>query len=189
MRRRALLILAAGAGLGGCGFHPAYAPSASGALGPAQAQLAAIDVPILADRQGQLMRQALQARLYGPGIAEAKQYRLVVDFSVSSEGIAIQPDNSTARIRMIGVGRWTLYGLDPALKVLTTGFTRTVDGLNPIDNQPFAQDEESETVTRRMAENLAEGIVLQLTAYFDKQARPAAHARAQSAAKGGPLRS
>lgn len=187
MRRRALLILAAASGLGGCGFHPAYAPTESGALGPAQAQLAAIDVPVLPDRQGQLMRQALQARLYGPGIAEAKQYRLVVDFSVSTEGIAIQPDNSTARMRMIGIGRWTLYALDPAPKVLTTGFTRTLDGVNPIDNQPFAQDEETETVTRRIAENLADGIVLQLTAYFDKQARSGARSAAGTGAKGGPL--
>jgi LPS-assembly lipoprotein len=181
MRRRALLALVGASALGGCGFHPAYAPAASGALGPAQTRLAAIDVPVLPDRSGQLMRQALQARLYGPGIAEAKQYRLVVDFSISTEGIAIQPDNSTARIRMIGIGRWTLYGLDPTPKVLTTGFARTLDGVNPIDNQPFAQDEETETVTRRIAENVADAIVLQLVAYFDKQVR--------SAAQDGPRRS
>ena len=135
MRRRALLTLAAASAACGCGFHPLYAPGAGGALGPAQAQLAAIDVPRLADRPGQLMRQALQARLYGPGLAEAKQYRLIVDFSVASEGIAIQPDNSTARIRLIGIGRWTLYGLNPAPKVLTTGFTPHGRRAQP-DRQP-----------------------------------------------------
>ena len=185
MRRRALLSLAAASAVAGCGFHPVYAPGPAGTLGVAQAQLAAIDVPRLPDRGGQLMRQALQARLYGAGLSEAKQYRLIVDFSVASEGISIQPDNSTARVRMIGIGRWTLYGLNPAPKVLTTGFTRTVDGLNPIDNQPFAQDEETETVTRRIAGNLADQIVLQLATYFDKQAR----AGTRSAAREGSLRS
>ena len=99
MRRRALLTLAAASAVSGCGFHPLYAPGPGGTLGAAQAQLAAIDVPRLADRPGQLMRQALQARLYGPGLAEAKQYRLIVDFSVASEGIAIQPSNTRNRSR------------------------------------------------------------------------------------------
>jgi LPS-assembly lipoprotein len=183
MRRRALLLLGAATGLAGCGFHPLYAPAASGTLGAAQAKLAAIDVPVIPDRSGQLMRQALQARLYGPGIAEAKQYRLTVDFSIANEGIAIQPDNSTARQRMTGFGRWTLYALDPGPRVLTTGFTRTLDGLNPIDNQPFASDEETETVTRRIAQNLADQIVLQLATYFDRQAREGR----RSAMRDGPL--
>ena len=177
MRRRSLLragaSLAAGSlatgVLAGCGFHPAFAPAGAGLTAPNQAELAAIEVPVFPERSGMLMRQALQTRLDGPGNAIAKRYRLIVQFNITSEGISIQPDNSTARIRMVGSGRWTLYGLSPTLSVLSTGDAHSVDGLNPIDNQAFAQDEETETVTRRLANNLADQIVLQLAAFFDRR--------------------
>ncbi len=82
-----------------------------------------------------LMRQALQQRLYGADDAAAKRYRLVVEFSVATDALAIQPDNSVARLRMTGTGRWVLYSLSPTLTVLTTGTARSLDGAQP-DRQP-----------------------------------------------------
>ena len=52
-------------GLAGCGFEPVYMPSAGDTPGVAQRELAAIDVAIIPDRPGQLLRQALQQRLGG----------------------------------------------------------------------------------------------------------------------------
>jgi LPS-assembly lipoprotein len=179
MLRRAFLMLGLTGTLAACGFHPLYAPR-DGATGPVSAELAAVEVPVMPDRSGQLMRQALQARLDGPGLSVPKQYRLIATFGLTSEGIAIQPDTSTARIRLVGTGTWTLYRTSPVLTVVTSGSSRVLDGLNPISNQPFAQDEEMGTVTRRIAENLADQIVLQLATYFDKQARPARTAAADA---------
>jgi LPS-assembly lipoprotein len=182
MRRRAFLVLGATGTLGACGFHPLYAPQGQVA-GAVQSNLAAIEVPVMPDRSGQLMRQALQARLEGPGLAVPKQYRLIASFGLSSEGIAIEPDTSTSRIRLIGTGTWTLYRTSPTLTVVTSGTSRVLDGLNPISNQPFAQDEEMGTVTRRIAENLADQIVQQIAVYFDKQAT----GQRRAAASGAPL--
>ena len=46
----------------GCGFQPVYMPTASGKAGVAQRELASVYVPIIPERPGQLLRQALQER-------------------------------------------------------------------------------------------------------------------------------
>ena len=51
---------------------------------------------------------------------------------------------------------------------VTTGRARAVDGLNTFDQQYFAQDLETETVQRRIAEAVADQITAQLATYFDK---------------------
>jgi LPS-assembly lipoprotein len=175
MRRRALLVLAAGS-LGGCGFHAVYAPQPNGDPSPAQVELAAIDVAIIPDRFGQEMRQALQARLEASGLAVAKRYQLTVAPGLSETGIAIEPDTSVTRIRVVGTGTWTLRSTTPPTPIVTSGTSRVLDGYNLLDNQPFASDLEGDTVLRRVAEALADQITIQLAAFFDRQAR----ARAKS---------
>jgi LPS-assembly lipoprotein len=172
MRRRDLLV-AAGAGsiLAGCGFRPLYAPAAGGAAGAAQTDLAAVAVPNLPERGGQLMREALQARLDPGNMALAKRYELSVGFGVATEGIGILPDSSVTRNRLIGTASWILQALDPARTRLAGGNARAVDGYDVIDNQFFASVLESETLQRRLADRLAEQIVLQVAAYFDHRAR------------------
>ena len=62
--RRFLVAAAAAAGLGGCGFRPLYGKfgATGGAVAP---ELASIYVTVMSERQGQLLRQALQQRLAG----------------------------------------------------------------------------------------------------------------------------
>jgi LPS-assembly lipoprotein len=170
MNRRRLLVLAAGTSLAGCGFQPVYMPTASGKAGVAQRELAAIQVNLIPDRPGQVLRQALQARLEMGDSAEAHRYDLSVGFSVAGEGIAIQPDNNVTRIRFIGGATWTLIAQDPGRTRLSSGSAKAVEGLNVFDTQYFAADMETEVVTRRLADALADQIVIQLAAYFRKRA-------------------
>ncbi len=170
MNRRRLLVLAAGASLSGCGFQPVYMPTASGKAGVAQRELAAIQVDLIPDRPGQVLRQALQDRLEMGASVEAHHYDLSVGFSVSGEGIAILPDNNATRIRMIGGATWTLLAQDPARTKLSSGYAKAVDGYNLFDSQYFAADLETEVVTRRLADALADQIVIQLAAFFRKRA-------------------
>jgi LPS-assembly lipoprotein len=169
MRRRALL-LTAGAGLSGCGFQPVYMPTASGKPGVAQRELAAIHVDVIADRPGQLLRQALQERFELSGGITERHYDLIVGFSISGEGIAIQPDSTVTRIRNIGSASWKLVAQDPGRTNLTSGSAKAVDGLNLFDEQYFGADLENEAVTRRLANALADQITLQLAAFFRKRA-------------------
>ena len=168
--RRHFLLAAAGAALSGCGFQPVYMPTASGNAGVAQRELAAIHVDLIPDRPGQVMRQALQERFERDGTGVAQRYDLSVGFSVSGEGIAIQPDSSVTRIRMIGNANWTLVAQDPGRTKLSSGYAKAVDGLNVIDTQYFAMDLENEVVTRRLANALADQITIQLAVFFRKRA-------------------
>lgn len=171
-RRAGLLGLAAG-WLGGCGFRPMYARSSGGSAGPVSGELAAVSVEVISDRPGQLLRQALQRRLEGGG-GGARRYALAVDYSISGEGIGIRRDNTVTRLRFIGRAQWALRAEDAARTVLTRDTVRAVDDLNVFNEQFFAADLETETVQRRLAERLADQIVLQLGVYFNRRSPPAA---------------
>lgn len=145
-------------------------PAANGDPGPAQTELAAIFVPVIPEHTGQFLRQALQQRLEGAGTGVAKRYTLSASYGIASDALAIQPDTSSSRVRLIGTAPWilTTVGLSP--QRLTTGQGHVVDGYNILDQQYFAAQVENDTVTRRMAETLADQIVTQLAAYFRRQA-------------------
>jgi LPS-assembly lipoprotein len=168
--RRGLLSLAVTA-LSGCGFQPVYMPTASGKAGVAQRDLAAIEVDLIPDRPGQLLRQALQDRLAMGASGVERRYELkVVGFGISGEGIAIQSDNSATRYRSIGTANWSLIAQDPGRTPLSSGSARSIDALNIFDEQYFAADLEVEAVQRRVAEALADQIAIQLAIFFRKRA-------------------
>ena len=169
MRRRRMLALAAGVTLSGCGFQPVYMPTASGKAGVAQRELAAIQVDIIPDRPGQLLRQALQDRLEMGSSGVARRYELSVAFGISGEGIAIEQNTTVTRLRMIGTATWTLVAQDPGRTRLTSGSAKSVDAINIFDAQYFAADLENETAQRRLAEALADQITLQLATFFRRQ--------------------
>ena len=170
MARRAVL-LGGGVALAGCGFRPLYMPSASGAPGPAAAEMSAIYVPVASERPGQLLRQALQQRFEGSGTGTAKRYELVASIAVSAEAIAIQRDSSSSRIRLTGSAPWVLRVLSLEHPVLVQGTSRILDGYNILDQEYFAADLESEVVIRRVADALADQITTQVGAFFLERAK------------------
>jgi LPS-assembly lipoprotein len=155
-------------GLAGCGFHPVYEPRSAKDSG-AQAALGTVDVALMPERSGQLVRQELQARL-DRGDGFAKKYELSVSFSVAADAIGIQQDTSVTRLRMVGTANWSLRSLDAARPVVTTGIARSVDGVNILDEQYFEADLAGETATRRIAAAVADQITLQLSSYFSRVA-------------------
>lgn len=161
----------------GCGFQPVYMPTASGKPGVAQRELASVYVPVIPERPGQLLRQALQKR-FGDDSGAASAYDLRVAFSISGEGIAIQTNTIASRIRFIGDASWTLVPRDAAQNPIASGSARAMDGINIFDEQYFAADLQTEAVQGRIAENIAQQIATQLAIWFRKQAT-------QSAAKSG----
>jgi LPS-assembly lipoprotein len=174
MRRRAVLGLGASAGagvlVGACGFRPVYMPTGSGRPGTATRELAAIEVGVIPDRPGQLLRQALQDRLEGSTTGVPRLYDLSVDYSVPGEGLGIRQDNSVTRVRLTGRASWTLRAQTPQRPVVTTGSARVVDDYNVIDQQYFGADLENETAQRRIANAVADQIALQLAVFFRRRA-------------------
>lgn len=163
-------VLLAALGLSGCGFSPVYMPSAGNTQGVAQRELAEIDVAVIPDRPGQLLRQALQERLWGTGAAATPLYTLNVGYWIAGEGIAILPDNTATRVRMFGNANWTLVGRDPTHTPITSGYSRVQDAVNIFQNQYFGAELETEQVYRRLADSMADQITLRLAAFFRNQA-------------------
>ncbi|MGA3398002.1 MAG: LPS assembly lipoprotein LptE [Acetobacteraceae bacterium] len=170
LSRRKLLTLGSTGVLAGCGFQPVYMPTAAGRAGPAQRELAAININLIPDRPGQLLRQDLQERLASDSGETPQRYDLAVTFSISGEGIGVEPDNAATRIRLIGNAHWTLKARDPAQTQVTSGSARAMDAFNVLDQQYFAADIDNEQVQRRLASALADQIAMQLAVFFRRRA-------------------
>ncbi len=160
---RRALVLGLAAMTAGCGFHPVY-----GEGQPASATLAAVYVGIIPNRSGQLLRQALQARLEGSAGDAPKRFTLGVGYFESITGLDVQGDNSTTRNRTVGNATWSLRPADNPAIQLAGGTVRSVDGYNIIDEQFFYQDLEEDAAEHRLAQALADQIVLAMAVYFDK---------------------
>jgi len=166
MNRRGFLTLClTGTALAGCGFQPVYMPTASGKPGMAERELASVDIAIIPDRPGQLLRQALQDRFVSDA-GGLHRYRLTTSFYIAGEGINIQTGTEASRVRLIGVANWQLLTRDPTAKKLTFGSTHVVDGYNIFSGQFAAAVMESEALQKRIAEAVADDITLQLATWF-----------------------
>jgi LPS-assembly lipoprotein len=148
---------------GGCGFHAVYA-----AGNPSMAALSSVYVDLLSNRNGQLLRQALQARLEATDDTTPKRYTLKVTSFEHVTNVNVQQDNSVTRQRAYTDATWTLYALDKPSEQLATGKVRSVDGYNVIDGQFFYQNLETEAAEHRLADALAEQVVLGLANYFNR---------------------
>ncbi len=155
--------------LSGCGFRPLYLPQ-GGRGGPAARALAAVYVPVIPERAGQLLRQALQQRLDGAGTGGRKQFELLASVVVASEGLGILQDSSATRVRLTARGPWSLRQLDPEHTVVARGSSLILDGYNILNQQYFAADLESSAALRRIAESLADQIVTQVASILTRRA-------------------
>ncbi len=158
-------LLAALLSLGGCGFQPVYMPTASGNPGVAERELASVDVAVIADRPGQLLRQSLQKRMASDGGGQ-KRYDLRVSYWIAGEGVSVLTDNSATRLRLTGYANWVLVSSDPSQARLTAGSARAFDAINVLNNQFFAIDQQNDVVQQRIADQVAEQIATQLAIWF-----------------------
>ena len=152
----------------GCGFRPVYGARNDLAMS-GQGELAAIDVGLIPERTGQLLRQALQQRMNRSDDAPAKRYQLTVSLGISGDAIGIQQDSTATRLRQVATAAWSLKMLDPARTLVANGTARALDGVNIIDQQYFAADLEGEAAQRRITDAVADQITLQVAAFFARR--------------------
>ena len=168
---RRTLLLGAASGLAGCGFHPVYGPLANG--GTIRPELASVFVAVMPERQGQLLRQALQRRFEGTDGSVSKRYELTGGLAIGAEGLGIQQDTSATRVRINGTADWKLTELGTVSKPLTSGSARALDGYDVNNQQYFATDLETSAAIARIAETVADQITLELALFFRKRAQAA----------------
>ena len=168
---RRTLLLGAASSLAGCGFRPLYGTIGNG--GTVRPELASIYVAVMTERQGQLLRQALQRRFEGSDSGVAKRYELTGSMTVAGQAIGVQSDSSSTRTRLNAVAPWSLHQLDPKRTVLASGTARATSGININDQQYFAADLEQSSAVRGLAETVAEEITLDIAAFFRRRAETA----------------
>jgi LPS-assembly lipoprotein len=160
--RRALLLGLTGLGLAGCGFRPLYAPNMAGHGGAVSAELAAVKVGLVPDRNGQLLRRALERRLNPSGTGTAPRYDLTLSLTLNSEQQGFSRDGVASRIRYVALAPWNLVTRDTPPKTVASGTERAFDAFNIPDNQFFASDMSREAMERRLVEAVADQLVQRL---------------------------
>ncbi|WP_174504195.1 hypothetical protein [Acidiphilium sp. C61] len=160
-----VLALALPLALAGCGFRPLYGGGPAGAA--VSAQLDEVDVGLLPDRQGQLLRQALEADLQRAGAPGFYRYYLKVSYGGwAGQPLGLQPDSSNTRVRYIASARWELTAEGNRTTVIARGTAEAMDAANIIDNQNFAATLDQGVLRHHFAQRLARQITAQLAAYF-----------------------
>jgi LPS-assembly lipoprotein len=170
LSRRRLLAVSSLVALAGCGFQPIYAPGKDGAMGIAQTGLSQIDVGLIPERTGQMLREQLQDRFERGHPNPTKLYDLTVGFGITGDLNAVQRDNNATRLRFTGTATWNLISRDAQRRTLASGTARSVDGANQLDGQYFFGDLNTEATYRRIVQAVADQMTLQLANYFNKQA-------------------
>ena len=154
-------------GLAGCGFRPLYGSYAFDRA--TVAELAQIRVDLLGDRQGQLLHNALLARLNPRGEPVQARYTLSVQYGASEAQSALRKDDTATRDTLTFNVR---YQLVQGETVITAGnFSRQLS----YDYLPehYSNVTADADMRRRAADLLAEEIRNQLAAYFTRRAASA----------------
>lgn len=160
--------------LGGCGFRPVNGVARAGGVEPALAdELAAVQVTLIPERFGQLLRRNLQQRLTIGAAPRAPRHELRVQPSLLGEAVGIDREGSATRVRSIATARWALVRIGPPEAVVASGFERSLDASNVPTNQFFAADSSREAAERRLADALAQEVVTRVALALRRQAGPA----------------
>ena len=178
--RRALLVAPLLA-LGACGFRPVYGPGgevASSGVGPNEpglrASMATVRVGIIPERNGQLMRRALQRQLEGNQPGEQGRYELDVSLVYATEVLGYQTDGLATRVRIIATANWVLATMGAPREVVDRGSARTLDAYNLPNLQFFASDASREDMERRLVAELSDRVVLGVAVALRRRTRAAA---------------
>ena len=128
-----------------CGFQPLYGEKASSAV--TNTELAAIDIDLIRDREGQMLRNELLDRFQPRGAALKPLYRLSVALTQQKVGLAIRPDETGSRANLIIVANYTIRDMADG-KVVFNGTSRAVTGFNVLTSDFATSSSEADAVRR-----------------------------------------
>ncbi|MEQ9814680.1 MAG: hypothetical protein RLO50_18020 [Azospirillaceae bacterium] len=169
-RRRALLggigaLLLACGGLAGCGFQPLYGDL--GGYGPVAQQLAAIDIGVIAEREGQLMRTNLIERLNPNGRPADPAYTLDVTLTETQRNLGVREDDTSTRGNLTIEAAFVLTDLARG-ETVYRDTARTITSYNILDDQ-FATLIAERDARDRAIRATSEQIRTQLALHFAQE--------------------
>lgn len=163
LSRRALLLSGSVLALAGCGFRPLYGRGSVAADGPVRDELAAVEIPVVANREGQILRNNL-IRLFNPdGRPSLPRYRLAVGLTISEVELGIRRDDTATRANLIASARYVLT--DSAGQRMTSGSSRAIASFNILSDE-FATLSGSEDARDRALAEIAQDIRTRIAIHF-----------------------
>ena len=177
IRRRRLIAGGAAAlgaaGLAGCGFRPLYGETAGGNGGDGGGTggrvadaLATVQVGVIADRPGQLLRGYLLERLNPAGRPAAPAYRLRVELDESRQALATAADDTVTRSRLLVTADYSLTDLAEDTVVLERSH-RAVTSFN-IQDDLFGSRVSVESARDRSLVDISEQVRRDLALFFQR---------------------
>jgi LPS-assembly lipoprotein len=163
-RRRRKRILALTTALAvtaaGCGFQPIHGQR-SEASGTA---LAAIDIGLIADRTGQMLRNELLQQMQPQGGTTPARYGLAITLGESLQELAIRKDETATRTKLIMTARFSVTSRADG-KGLFTGSVQSANSYDILTSD-FATLSAREDARRRAVQQLATGIKQRLSVWL-----------------------
>lgn len=150
--------------LAGCGFKPLYGAKSAARQSAAVPAMAQIEIPPIADRTGQILRNELRDRLSRGGPQPAPLWRLDVAVDEIREDLVILRDATSTFANYTVDARWVLTRLDTDAPVLRGRARRSTSF--SIATSEFATLQAQNDARDRAVASVADDIRLRLGLYF-----------------------
>ncbi len=164
---RRTVLLAFGAMLAGCGFHPLLKQVDDTGV---RSELEAIEVTGLNDRVGYLVESSLLNKLNPTGLSVPSRYVLEIHLTQSINALGIQLDNTITRFDLSLDAKFDLRDQNNQ-QVIYHGTVRRIASYNA-STAPYSELTAQQDAQRRAADELGNDIRNQLAVYFSRQPEP-----------------
>jgi len=159
-RAARILALVAALAVAGCGFQPIHGQRSAAS----SEALATIDIGLIADRTGQMLRNELLRQMQPRGGRTPARYALSVSMGESLQNLAIRKDETATRANLILIARFSVTSRSDDKK-LFSGTARSVNSYNILTSD-FATLSAREDARRRGVQQLASGIKERLSVWL-----------------------
>jgi LPS-assembly lipoprotein len=162
--RRGVVLLMAASALGGCGFHPLYAPRAPRDWDP---DLAAIAVTPIPNRAGQILALALRENLNPGGASVATRWRLTTTLTLGRADLGIQR-NATATSSEITVSAsYAIVDVSSGKQVYSSS-SRAIGDFNQL-NDAYATQVAADDAQDRALHEVADEMAMRMALFVRQQ--------------------
>lgn len=160
VNRRLFLAGIASLTLSACGFQPLYGNSEQ--FGPVADELALINVDVIANRSGQLLRTFLIQRLNPDGRPTDPAFTLQVGLDETITNLGIQRDDTATRSNLTIVATYTLTSAADG-QAIYLNTTQVITSFNILDDQfatVVAERSAQEGALREMSDRIRTDLAL-----------------------------
>lgn len=161
---RLLGLLALCAALGACGFQPLYGRG-GGTI--SAAELDTVQLPVIPEREGQLLRNYLQESFNPDGRRRETRYQLDIKLNRTSQNLGVRRDGTATRVNMVLEASLVLHDAS-GKEVLFQGRAVSVASYNILDER-FATVAAEQDAVRRAARALALNIANRIAVYLSSR--------------------